>query len=272
VETHTLDAIGAPEDSFENCLNLRPRRTVGPSQDLNRFMNHSGDVLRFEAMMVSNEPTDAVRRFIISYFIRDFTIAVYEPPARNSGIVGGTFLKRERLPHPDQSGAPTAHKVPAMTGMMKLDGGQGVGLRAQMPKYYAANDLYVGATVTVHHQKFKLYKCDLFTLQYMEQRPEEFSEGSADAAVQKIVDQLGKDGVERLGAGLGMFGDSGTVDIMQLKGCLAAAGCSTLTDQSIIAVVRRADSGSGGGVASVEKLMAPLRQLAGLADDSSSAY
>ena len=42
---------------------------------------------------------------------------------------------------------------------------QGVGLRAQMPKYYAANDLYVGATVTVHHQKFKLYKCDLFTLQ-----------------------------------------------------------------------------------------------------------
>ena len=35
--------------------------------------------------------------------------------------------------------------------------------------------------------------------------------------------------MERLGAGLGMFGDSGTVDIMQLKGCLTAAGCSTLT-------------------------------------------
>ena len=34
----------------------------------------------------------------------------------------------------------------------------------------------------------------MWVAQYMEQRPEEFSEGSADAAAQKIVDQLGKDG------------------------------------------------------------------------------
>ena len=42
------------------------------------------------------EPTDVDRKFIISYYIRDFTLAVYEPPMRNSGVIGGQFLKRQR--------------------------------------------------------------------------------------------------------------------------------------------------------------------------------
>ena len=43
-----------------------------------------------------SEPTDVDRKFIISYYIRDFTLAVYEPPMRNSGVIGGQFLKRSR--------------------------------------------------------------------------------------------------------------------------------------------------------------------------------
>ena len=42
------------------------------------------------------EPTDVDRKFVISYYIRDFTLAVYEPPMRNSGVIGGQFLKRQR--------------------------------------------------------------------------------------------------------------------------------------------------------------------------------
>ena len=37
------------------------------------------------------------RSFIVSYYIRDFTIAVFEPPQRNSGIIGGKFLERTRV-------------------------------------------------------------------------------------------------------------------------------------------------------------------------------
>ena len=45
------------------------------------------------------------------------------------------------------------------------------------------------------------------------------------------MEALRPEGVERLGAGLAAFGGAGTIDIVQLKSCLAAAGCAGLTDQ-----------------------------------------
>lgn len=40
-------------------------------------------------------------RFIISYFLSDDTVLVFEPPQRNSGILGGKFLERGRIKKPD---------------------------------------------------------------------------------------------------------------------------------------------------------------------------
>lgn len=38
--------------------------------------------------------TDVGRQFIVQYFMADDTISVFEPPVRNSGILGGKFLER----------------------------------------------------------------------------------------------------------------------------------------------------------------------------------
>ena len=38
---------------------------------------------------------DKDRTFIVSYFMNDDTIAVFEPPVRNSGFIGGKFLERK---------------------------------------------------------------------------------------------------------------------------------------------------------------------------------
>ena len=62
------------------------------------------NVLRFMAKMDSDRPIDQKRCFIISYFLCDDTILVYEPPQRNSGIIGGKFLERNRIKLPDGSG------------------------------------------------------------------------------------------------------------------------------------------------------------------------
>ncbi len=56
------------------------------------------------AKMDSGRPIDQHRYFIISYFLCDDTILVYEPPQRNSGIIGGKFLERNRIKLPDDSG------------------------------------------------------------------------------------------------------------------------------------------------------------------------
>lgn len=44
-------------------------------------------MLRFLAKMETNKPIDMDRRFIISYFLADDTVLVFEPPVRNSGML-----------------------------------------------------------------------------------------------------------------------------------------------------------------------------------------
>ena len=52
--------------------------------------------------MDTTRPIDMDRRFIVSYFLSDDTILVYEPPQRNSGIIGGKFIERRRIKKPDE--------------------------------------------------------------------------------------------------------------------------------------------------------------------------
>lgn len=43
----------------------------------------------------------AGRRFVLSYFMMDDNLLIFEPPIRNSGIVGGKFLERQRVYKPE---------------------------------------------------------------------------------------------------------------------------------------------------------------------------
>jgi len=60
------------------------------------------NVLRFMARLNTTRPIDMDRRFIISYFLSDDTILVFEPQQRNSGILGGKFLERRRIKKANQ--------------------------------------------------------------------------------------------------------------------------------------------------------------------------
>lgn len=62
-----------------------------PKRDFIKFMEKDrrgldSNVLRFLARMNTTKPIDQERRFIISYYLSDDTISVFEPPVRNSGI------------------------------------------------------------------------------------------------------------------------------------------------------------------------------------------
>merc|ERR1712164_113299 len=78
-----------------------------PQRDFIKFMekDRSGlnsNVLRFVAFMKTQNPVDIGRKFIVSFFLSDDTISVFEPPQRNSGVVGGKFLERGRIRKPGQ--------------------------------------------------------------------------------------------------------------------------------------------------------------------------
>merc|ERR1719198_528743 len=69
-------------------------------------MMFSGKVLYFKAKLVADGkkqvlPNDSDRIFIFRYFLADDTMMIFEPPQRNSGIIGGKFLQRGQHKNPD---------------------------------------------------------------------------------------------------------------------------------------------------------------------------
>lgn len=86
-QTPPYNGFGSEEDSQCSCKGLLPKP---PKRDFIKFMerDRSGldsNVLRFLAMMETKKTIDQDRKFIISYFMSDDSILVFEPPVRNSG-------------------------------------------------------------------------------------------------------------------------------------------------------------------------------------------
>jgi EF-hand domain-containing protein 1 len=113
-------------------------------------------ILRFEAALVSTEPDDETRKFIISFYCGDDTLQIYEICDKNSGRIGGRFMERKKQTNPT-------------TG-----------------KYYTEKDFVLGATVFLAGFKFMLVKADEYTEKYMEDNSETFPQASLVAIIEKM--------------------------------------------------------------------------------------
>lgn len=85
------NGYGTEEDSLGSCHSLCPK---APRKDFIKMAKLDRMLLRFRARIISSRKEQQQRRFIVSYFLTDDTIAIYEPELRNSGIVNGKFLER----------------------------------------------------------------------------------------------------------------------------------------------------------------------------------
>jgi len=151
--------FGSEEDSLTSCtgslVQTAPRKVLGENK-----------VLRFLSSFHRAQPEDEGREFIISYFLVDKTLGIHEPPKRNSGIIGGSFLAR---------------------GPAKQSNGQPV-----LP-----HQLYLGATLTLSGRVFLLRDTDEPTLQYMEEHPNAFPLSDARVVLGKISELLAGRSVDR---------------------------------------------------------------------------
>jgi hypothetical protein len=112
--------------------------------------------LRFDATLVSTEPDDETRRFIISFYCGDDTIQIYEICDKNSGRIGGRFMERKKQNNPVTQ------------------------------RYYTEKDFVIGGTVALAGFKFTLVKADEYTEKYMEDNSNVFPEASQDVIIDKI--------------------------------------------------------------------------------------
>ncbi|KAM6953937.1 EF-hand domain-containing protein 1 [Aplochiton taeniatus] len=133
------NGFGSLEDSFQNCLSLVPEP---PKKDLIKMLENDNKVLRYAATMDSQNPQNAGRHFILCYYLSNDMISIFERSTRNSGIIGGKFLEKTRIPKP--------------------------GCSVDNPVFYTPADFAIGATVEVLRHRFVLTDADHYVLKYLE--------------------------------------------------------------------------------------------------------
>lgn len=204
--------FGSEEDSLGSVYSLMPKP---PRKDLVKLMNNEGKTLRFLARMDTQRPDDLARRFIISYFLMDDTVQIFEPQQRNSGIVSGKFLERRRVNRPD--GLP-----------------------------FTPEDFYVGAVVEMLAQKFILIDVDDHSLSFMEKSGYPMS--NIDIVRQRILEEIARSGGDpaTVFRRADVNGD-GHLSIPEFRSALRSLAVD-LTEQEVLTVMRHYDLNKDGKV------------------------
>lgn len=223
------NGYGTLEDSMQNCLSLTPKP---PKKDMHKLMNKDKIILRFVVRLIDTDKyklshADVDRRYVLSYFMMDDTILVFEPPVRNSGIVGGKFLERQRVYKPNTE------------------------------DLYNYTDLFVGAKVEMFNRGYELLDADEYTLTYMENNKHAFIMADADAILKSLRQQVvGKEQEVRTSFIEMDTNGSGQLSGEELEEALLKAGLR-FTRHQIIALRRRIDKDKSGQV-SIEEFLSFL--------------
>uniref|UniRef100_A0A1A7X660 EF-hand domain (C-terminal) containing 1 n=1 Tax=Iconisemion striatum TaxID=60296 RepID=A0A1A7X660_9TELE len=151
------NGFGSLEDSLQNCLSLIPKR---PKENLQKMLEYDDKVLRYSVRLDSANPDDEGRRFVMSYFLSDSMISIFERPVCNSGFIGGRFLEKTRVPKPGSS--------------------------VENPEFYSPSDFAIGATVEVFGHRFVLVDAALYVLKYLESISSEIPTHTLDSLRQKL--------------------------------------------------------------------------------------
>merc|ERR1719502_1029459 len=100
---------------------------------MKKLQEHSGHILRFRIKLLSDDHEDMQRMFILNFYLEDDTMAIREPPLRNSGHIGGNFLSRTKI---------------------KKEGTE---------EFYTAADLRVGTQIRMQKHLFVISQADEYT-------------------------------------------------------------------------------------------------------------
>ena len=229
VEPPPYNGYGTEEDSLGSWLYLVLKP---PKKDMKKYIENDKKNMRFSAKLVTDKPEDVEREFLITFYLADDTVSIFEPSKRNTGIIGGRFLRRQRVKKPDGSG------------------------------WYAARDFFVGSTIEIHNFSFLLTQIDEHTLGIMESKPSDFPTADIDSVLQRMRDAL----VQRHQSVAEAFrkfasGRSGRLSLADLRKMLADMGIDAV-EQEVITLMRFFDK-NGENSISLEEFSSALAAQGG---------
>ena len=149
--------IGGEEDTLNTVYGM-PKAT----KNFKKIEEFSGKVIRAKLKMLTNHFVDRSRVFLVSFFLEDDTMQIFEEQQYNGGVVGGQFLKRGKyynnLPNDSES-----------------------------PRYFAATDIYLGNVISCNGVEFQIYEMDGLSMIICESYPELFPMFDAFKIAARIV-------------------------------------------------------------------------------------
>ena len=148
------DGFGSEEDSLLSVQYLNPHGKI--HEYVTDKFKRDKHILRFNAKLISPVPCDEERKFIISYFVRDDAIQVYEVADRNSGRQSCKFMEKAKMKNPYTN------------------------------RYYTEKDLKIGNTIYLNKYTFRLLECDEYTKKYMRDNAEVFRDSDPSGVVERI--------------------------------------------------------------------------------------
>lgn len=147
------NGFGSEEDSMRNVLSLNPQSKL---KYVTKMFKSDKHILRFNAKLISPVSADSERKFIISVFVRDDSIQIFEVADKNSGRLTCKFIERKNQKNPFTN------------------------------KFYSEKDFVVGNSIYINKFIFKLLECDEYTKKYMRDNPELFRDSDLYAIVNRI--------------------------------------------------------------------------------------
>ena len=148
------DGFGSEEDSLLSVFYLNPAGKIHEYY-MQKFKKDK-HILRFNAKLISPVPSDEERKFILTYYVRDDAIQIYEVADRNSGRQSCKFLEKMRMKNPYTN------------------------------KYYCEKDMVVGNTIYLNKFTFRLLECDEYTKKYMRDNAEIFRDSDCSEVIERI--------------------------------------------------------------------------------------
>jgi Ca2+-binding EF-hand superfamily protein len=213
MEIPPYTGFGSEEDSLGSFYSLVPK---APKANWAKYFENDKKILRFVAQLDTRAPEDRERLFIVPYYLADDTIIVYEPPARNSGIMGGKWMERCRV------------KMPGST------------------QFYTARDLHVGQMMEFRKHQFRLIEADEYTLNFMENK--KFPASDITMIVERLKEKLQQSRSSVRAAFRKMDGDgSGALTMDEFREVCKLHNFN-LSDQELISLMRKFDKDFDGVV------------------------
>lgn len=131
------NGFGDEVDTLGYIYKLIPEK---PKGDFFKSVDNDKKVLRYTAKLNTRVPEDFDRRFIISFYLGDDSISIYEPAQKNSGIIEGKFLERGKYKNVDNAMA-----------------------------FITPTDMPIGGNIKINGYSFNLLSCDEYTRKYLEE-------------------------------------------------------------------------------------------------------